>query len=281
MLSAGLRPTHFQAAESARIRSARVLARLLPFRGCVGPSADSTDTTIRRRPADRLRTFGTVLHASNGCTFIPLHGERDEEFQFGVTMPFRGWTLDADTFRTRVNNFFDHDVIGESNTSLSLTIQEALIRGWELTLRSPRLRTRPNSSRIFQSGCLWRGRAITGGLTDGTTNLCDPNPGLCPLDHDQRNTLNVGADVSLPWRSMPRPTFTMVRASATHFPASLIRATILPGHTTFDLSVGKDFGERYSASLNAVNVANRRVELDNSTTLGVSTGIIRARSLSR
>jgi len=32
----------------------------------------------------------------------------------------------------------------------------------------------------------------------------------------------------------------------------------LPGHTTFDLTLGKDFGERFSASLSATNVANRR-----------------------
>jgi outer membrane receptor protein involved in Fe transport len=32
--------------------------------------------------------------------------------------------------------------------------------------------------------------------------------------------------------------------------------------------VGKDFNEHISASLNALNVANRRVELDNSTTFG-------------
>jgi outer membrane receptor protein involved in Fe transport len=42
----------------------------------------------------------------------------------------------------------------------------------------------------------------------------------------------------------------------------------LPQHTTFDLSIGKDFGERVSASLNALNVANRRVDLDNSQTFG-------------
>jgi outer membrane receptor protein involved in Fe transport len=34
------------------------------------------------------------------------------------------------------------------------------------------------------------------------------------------------------------------------------------------LTLGKDFGERISASVNAVNVANRRVELDNSVTFG-------------
>jgi outer membrane receptor protein involved in Fe transport len=42
----------------------------------------------------------------------------------------------------------------------------------------------------------------------------------------------------------------------------------LPQHTTFDLSVGRSFGERYKVSLTALNVANRRVLLDNSLTFG-------------
>jgi outer membrane receptor protein involved in Fe transport len=42
----------------------------------------------------------------------------------------------------------------------------------------------------------------------------------------------------------------------------------LSQHTTFDLSLGKDFGEKYSISLNSLNLANRRVELDNSVTFG-------------
>jgi outer membrane receptor protein involved in Fe transport len=35
-----------------------------------------------------------------------------------------------------------------------------------------------------------------------------------------------------------------------------------------DLSFGKEFGEKFSASLSATNVANRRVLLDNSFTFG-------------
>ena len=42
----------------------------------------------------------------------------------------------------------------------------------------------------------------------------------------------------------------------------------LPGHTTFDVTLGKDFGERFAVSLNALNVANRRILLDNSLTFG-------------
>jgi outer membrane receptor protein involved in Fe transport len=42
----------------------------------------------------------------------------------------------------------------------------------------------------------------------------------------------------------------------------------LPQHTTFDLSIGKNFKERFTASLTALNVANRHLLIDNSLTFG-------------
>jgi outer membrane receptor protein involved in Fe transport len=42
----------------------------------------------------------------------------------------------------------------------------------------------------------------------------------------------------------------------------------LPSHTTFDVSLGKTFREKYSVAINALNVGNRRVLLDNSLTFG-------------
>jgi TonB dependent receptor/Carboxypeptidase regulatory-like domain/TonB-dependent Receptor Plug Domain len=267
-LSAGMRPTHFSGSGisensiSPRFGATVIIPRLgWTFRGFYGRYYQAPPLLTASGPLLQLCT-------ENGCTFIPLHGERDEEHQFGVTIPFRGWVLDADTFRTRVNNFFDHDVIGESNLFFPLTIQEALIRGWELTLRSPRIAHRAQIHLSYSNQAAYGGGAITGGLTNGTTNLCDPAPGLCPLDHDQRNTLNVGGDVSLPWRSYASTNFYYGSGFSNAFPDQPYPGNYLPGHTTFDLSLGKDFGERISASLNALNVANRRVELDNSTTFG-------------
>ena len=267
-LSAGLRPTHFagsgisENAISPRFGATVTVPRLRwTFRGFYGHYYQAPPLLTASGPLLQLCT-------DNGCTFIALHGERDEEYQFGVAIPFRGWTLDADTFRTRVNNFFDHDVIGESNLFFPLTIQKALIRGWELTLRSPRIARRAQLHLAYSNQVAYGGGAITGGLTDFTVNLCDPNPGLCPLDHDQRNTLNVGADVSLPWRSFASTNVYYGSGFSNAFPDQPYPGGYLPGHTTFDLSLGKDFGERVSASLNALNVANRRVELDNSTTFG-------------
>jgi outer membrane receptor protein involved in Fe transport len=42
----------------------------------------------------------------------------------------------------------------------------------------------------------------------------------------------------------------------------------LPQHTTFDLAVGKTFNKKFSGSITATNVANRRLLLDNSLTFG-------------
>jgi outer membrane cobalamin receptor len=266
-LSAGMRPTHFSGniaenAISPRLGATLTVPRLRwTFRAFYGHYYQAPPLATASGP---LINFCN----SSECGFIPLHGERDEEHQFGLVVPYRGWTLDADTFRTRVNNFFDHDVIGESNLFFPLTIQSALIRGWELTLRSPRIAHRAQFHLAYSNQVAYGGGVITGGLTDFTTNLCDPTPGLCALDHDQRNTVNVGADILLPRRSYASTNVYYGSGFANAFPGHPFPGGYLPGHTTFDLSLGKDFGERVSASVNGLNVANRRIELDNSTTFG-------------
>ena len=42
----------------------------------------------------------------------------------------------------------------------------------------------------------------------------------------------------------------------------------LPQHTTIDLSLGRNFGDNLSASITGLNIANRRVMLDDSLTFG-------------
>ncbi len=152
--------------------------------------------------APPLLTFSgpALVNAASGqgYSFGSLFGERDEEYQFGVTMPYKGWSLDADTFRTRANNFFDHNNLGESNVFIPVTLTEALIRGWEVTLRSPRLWRRAQLHLAYSNQIGEARGNITGGLIP-TAN--DYSNDYNPLDHDQRNTLNVGAQVTLPWRS--------------------------------------------------------------------------------
>jgi len=107
-LSAGLRPTHFagsgvsENAISPRFGATLTVPRLhWTFRAFYGHYYQAPPLLTASGPLEQLCV-------SKNCKFIPLHGERDEEHQFGITIPFRGWTLDADTFRTRVRNFFDH-----------------------------------------------------------------------------------------------------------------------------------------------------------------------------
>src|SRR6266478_6246294 len=210
-----------------------------------------------------ITASGPLLQFVNGqnLSFIPLHGERDEESQFGVTIPLKNWTLDADTFRTRAKNFFDHNSLGNSDIFFPITIDAALIRGWELTLHSPRRFKcgRLYVTRSYQVANGWAG--INGGLTDFS-----PPTGSFALDHDQRDTLHFVGILYLPWRSIASADVYYASGFSTGNPA--IPGSHLLSHTTFDLTLGKEFRERFSISLSALNVANRRVLLDNSFTFG-------------
>ena len=261
----GMRPTHFSGivsenAVSPRFGAALTVPRLQwVFRAFYGQYYQAPPL---------LTASGPLLQFvnSNNLGFLPLRGERDEEHQFGVTIPVHGWTLDADNFKTIAHNFFDHNNIGESNLFFPLTIQQAMIRGWELTLRSPRIARRAQVYLAYSNQIAQGKGAISGGLTDFSLPA-----GLSPLDHDQRNTLNVGANIALPRRSFASANvyygsgFTNGLSSV---PGSPYTGEYLPGHTTVDLSLGKDFGENTSIAVNALNIANRRVLLDNSITFG-------------
>jgi hypothetical protein len=260
-LTAGMRPTHFSGGMTENAISPRFGATLnVPrlhwtFRAFYGHYFQAPPLLTVSGPLEEF------CQTSN-CGFLPLLGERDEEHQFGVTIPYRGWILDVDNFQTNARNFFDHSCIG-SGLCLPITIDGAKVRGWELTLRSPRIAHRGQIHLAYSNQVADGKLPITGGFT----NFAPPTP-LFALDHDQRNTLNVGGDVSLPWRSYASTNIYYGSGFSNAFQGQPYPGDHLPQHTTFDLSVGKDFGERVSASLNALNVANRRVELDNSQTFG-------------
>ncbi len=95
-------------------------------------------------------------------------------------------------------------------------------------------------------------------------------PGYSALDHDQRNTLNMGFDANLPKRAWASVNFYYGSGFSNGYtdPPSPYTGDYLPGHATFDLAVGKSFGENWSLSAQSTNVANERVLLDNSLTFG-------------
>ena len=209
-----------------------------------------------------LDTFSGPLEQfalEQGVAFLPLHAERDEQYQAGITIPLHRWVLDTDIFRTHARNFFDHDEIGSSNIFLPLTIQGARIQGWEATLRSPQILRRARIHLAYSHQFAQGFGAVTGGLTDFTP----PAQGFFFLDHDQRNTLSTVLTTTLPGRAWATTTVAYGSGFVNgDGPAHL------PSHTAVDVSLGKSFGENWSLAVNALNIANRRYLLDNSNTFG-------------
>jgi len=214
------------------------------------------------------------LATSQTLTFAPLKGERDKEYQFGVSIPFRGWVLEEDTFQTRATNWLDHNNIGESNIFWPITWTAALIQGWETTLRSPRLWRRAQVHLAYSNQIAQATSPITGGVICPVpvTAACPVAipPGYAPVDHDQRNTLNLGINGNLPGQVFASTNVYYGSGFTNGNPDAQYPGDYLPQHTTFDIALGKSFGEggKYKLSLTALNVANRRVLLDNSLTFG-------------
>jgi outer membrane cobalamin receptor len=259
-LNAGLRQTHFSGGVVEDATSPRVGASVrIPklnwvFRGFYGHFYQAPPLLTASGPLLQIVT-------NQNLGFVPLHGERDEEHQFGVTIPFRGWTLDADNFLTRANNFFDHNNLNNSDIFFPITIQGARINGWELTLRSPHIRNRAQLYLTYSNQLALGFGNINGGLTDFSFG-----DGFGLLDHDQRNTLHLGGQFTLPWQSYASTDVYYASGFTNGDPT--VPGDHLQPHTTFDLSLGKSFGDRFSVNVQAINVANRRVLLDNSFTFG-------------
>src|SRR5262249_44346777 len=194
-LTGGVRLTHFSGAVSENAADPRVGAAIrvphanIVLRGFYG----------RYYQAPPLSTVSGPLiqfALDQGLSFLALHGERDEEYQFGVAVPMKGWVLDSGYFHTAAKNFFDHNAIGNSNVFFPLTIDRVHIRGLELTVHSPRIGKRASLYLAYSHQRIEGQGAVTGGLTDFS-----PAEDTFLLDHDQRHTLNAGFDVDLPWRS--------------------------------------------------------------------------------
>jgi outer membrane receptor protein involved in Fe transport len=172
----------------------------------------------------------------------------------------KGWTIDVDHFHTKAKNFFDHNSIGNSNAFLPLTIDGALIQGNELTIRSPKFWSVGQAHVTYSNQTADGFGAVNGGLTDFS-----PRAGFFALDHDQRNTANVGLDANLPWQAF---------ASANVYAGSGFSngggqpPSHLPGHAELNLSAGKSFTKNLSASLTVLNVTDRHLLVDNSLTFG-------------
>lgn len=257
-LNGGLRLTHFEGSLSENAADPRFGAAIrIPrlnwvVRGFYG----------RYYQAPPLLTASGPLieeAVNQGFGFLPLHGERDQQHEIGLAVPFHGWTLDVSYFRTAARNFFDHDPLDNSNIFFPLTIERARIRGWETTVNSPRINRRAQFHLAYSHQYV----EGAGGVSGGFTEFEPPEEGYFLLDHDQRDTLAAGVHFELPWRAWTDLT--------TNYGSGFLDEdgpAHLPPHTTFDLALGKSFGENWNLRLTGLNLSNHRYLLDNSNTFG-------------
>jgi outer membrane receptor protein involved in Fe transport len=185
---------------------------------------------------------------TEGFGFLPVFGERDEVWEVGLGIPLHGWTLDVDAYRNRVTNLQDHDVLGNSNLLLPLTIATGRVRAFESTLRSPLVKHHLQLHYAFAYQVAEGRGAVTGGMTDFVP---PPKDEYFYLDHDQRVTFNSGASLTLPagfWASgnVLMGSGFLLGSGPDH----------LPAHTTGDVAVGKTFSDTWQLRVTATNVTN-------------------------
>ena len=258
-LNGGIRLTHFGGGLSENAADPRIGAAVrIPKLGWVGRAFWG-----RYYQAPPLLTVnGPVIESAiqQGFGFLPLHGERDEQREFGLTIPLAGWTVDVAQFRTGARNFFDHDALGNSNIFFPLTIDRARIHGWESTVTSPVVAGRAQF-RFAYSHQYVEGR---GGVSGGLTEFTPPETNdYYFLDHDQRDTLSSGLNFTFPSK--------IWSAVNVNYGSGFLDEdgpAHLAAHTTFDLSFGKTFGENWSLRVTGLNLANHHYLLDNSNTFG-------------
>jgi outer membrane receptor protein involved in Fe transport len=259
-LTGGLRYTHFDGQLSEHATDPRIGAAIqIPKLKWVLRAAYS----YYYQPPPLDTVSGSLLDNSgcDDCAFLPLFGERDIQQEYGITIPLRGWTLSETYFHTSARNFFDHDALGISNIFLPLTIQGAVIKGLETTVRSPLLLRRYRAHLAYSNQRTQGVGRVTGGLTDFTP----PEEGNFFLDHDQRNTFSAGMEGDLPWRSFAAVTI--------NYGSGFLNGdgpSHLPSYYTLDLSLGKNFGESFTVRLVGTNITNQRYMLDTSNTFGGS-----------
>ncbi|MGA9366979.1 MAG: hypothetical protein WBV35_05950, partial [Steroidobacteraceae bacterium] len=258
-LSAGARQSHFQGAFTENETDPRYGATvLLPRLNWV-----LTAFWGKYYQAPPLETLSGPLVAyatTQDTAFLPLHGERDKERQFGVTIPVMGWSVEADYNVTQSRNFFDHNPVGESDIFLPLTDQGALIEARELTVRSPPFWRYGQVHLAYSNQTADAFGALTGGLI----SLPNVNGGYYALDHDQRNTLNLGYNANLPGRF-----FIGANLSVN---SGLSNGDAPPSHLSsyevLDLSFGRNITRDLALSLTGTNVTNKHMLTDNSLTFG-------------
>ena len=192
---------------------------------------------------------GPVLEFAlqRGFDILPIPGERDQMWEVGYGIPIHGWTFDFDGFYNQTHNVVDHEVLGNSNLLLPLTIDSGRVRAFESTLRSPRLKDRLVWHYALSVQSAQAKGAINGGLTD----FAPPANQFFYLDHDQHVTFNTGFELALPRRFFASATLLygsgFLLGDGPHH---------LKPHTTGDVSFGKDLNDKLLMRVTILNVSD-------------------------
>ena len=259
-LSAGVRQSHFRGSFTENATDPRLGATIqLPRLDWV--LSAFWGKYYQAPPLETLTGPLVAYATSTDTAFLPLHGERDTERLFGVTIPVKGWTVEADYFVTESSNFFDHNPLGESDIYLPITDQGALIEGRELTVRSPAFWRYGQVHLAYSNQTAECFGSITGGLVVPGTACGSPPIGL---DHDQRNTLNLGYNAKLPQQFFVGSNLSVNSGLSNGFAPP----THLTSYTVLDLTVGRNISRDLSLSITTLNVANKHLLTDNSLTFG-------------
>ena len=263
-LSVGVRQTRFQGLVTENATDPRYGATFrLPRLGWV--LSAFWGKYYQAPPLESLSGPLAAYASTQNSRFLPLHGERDKERQFGVTIPVLGWTVGADYFVTESSNFFDHNPIGESNIYLPVTDQGALIKGTEMTVRSPDFWHYGQVHLAYSNQTAQCFGSISGGLVVAGTACGN----YSALDHDQRNTLNVGYNADLPDRFFVGSNLSVNSGLSNGFAAPpAYQPSHLPSYAILDLTVGRNVTRDLQVSLTGLNVTNRHLLTDNSLTFG-------------
>jgi outer membrane receptor protein involved in Fe transport len=265
-LSAGVRESSFQGSISENATDPRLGATvLLPHLNWV--LSAFWGKYYQAPPLETLSGPLVAYATAADTAFLPLRGERDTERQFGVTIPvLQGWSIEADYFVTEATNFFDHNPLGESDIFLPITDQGALIEGRELTVRSPSFWPYGQAHLSYSNQTADCFGSITGGLVVPGTACGFP---AIALDHDQRNTVNVGYDVNLPRQFFVGSNLAVNSGLSNGYagPPSY-EPSHLPSYAVLDLTVGRNITRDLTVSLTGLNVTNRHLLTDNSLTFG-------------
>ncbi len=264
-LSAGVRESYFQGSVTENATDPRLGATVL-LPGVNWVLSGFWGKYYQAPPLETLSGPLVAYATASDTAFLPLHGERDTDRQFGVTIPVAGWSIEADYFVTEATNFFDHNPLGESDIFLPITDQGALIEGRELTVRSPAFWPYGQVHLAYSNQTADCFGSITGGLVVPGTECGSPP---IALDHDQRNTLNLGYNADLPGQFFVGSNLSVNSGLSNGYagPPSY-EPSHLPSYVLLDLTVGRHITRDLSVSLTGLNVTNRHLLTDNSLTFG-------------